>query len=149
MGADYYSMTCIGLKVPKEKIIVEVEEYRNLCYCNPQADPDDYPDAKYCPHCGRPIRRPTKTDKALYGSFANGYSNDGETEIMGWPVMYDTDAYNFYICIFTSGLVDRNKMLPMPDVSEEILAEFNADMRSVGLWDKDQFGLWTITYCSY
>lgn len=149
MGADWHSMTCIGLKVPKEKIIAEVEEYRNLCHCNPQINPNIYPDAKFCPRCGRHIRKPTKIEKTLYGSFADGYSNDGEAKIVGWPVMHDTDACNFYVCIFTSGLVDRDKMSPMPDISEKTLARFNADMREVGLWDKDQFGLWTIVYCSY
>jgi hypothetical protein len=148
MGADWYSMTCIGLKVPKGKVIEEVDEYRNLCGCVPQVDPDVYPEAKFCPNCGRLIRRSVTIDKPLYDAFAGDYYND-VVELSSWTVKHDTDAYNFYICIYTSGLVERYKRSDIPNISEEVLDKFKADMESLGLWDEEQFGLWTITYCSY
>jgi hypothetical protein len=147
MGADYYSATCIGLKVPKKRIVAEVEEYRNLCGCNPQTKPEDYLGAKYCPVCGRMLRRAVKIHKPLFG-MPNDYYNN-EARIKGWEVTYDTDAHNFYICIFTTGHVEHEKMSPIPLIAEETLAKFNADMREIGLWDADQFGLWTVTYCDY
>jgi len=147
MGADWYSMTCIGLKVPREKIIIEEEELKNFCSCVPQTNPDDYPNGKYCPTCGKFIKRRVKIDKLLF-DVPEDYYNE-ETKIKGWEVSHDTDARNFYICIFTTGHVRYEKMSPIPDVSEGTLAKFNADMRSIGLWDADQFGLWTVTYCSY
>jgi len=147
MGVDWYSMTCVGLKVPRDKIIGQKEETVNLCGCNPQTNPDDYPKGKYCPVCGRLIRRQVKIDKPLF-DVPEDYYNE-ETKIKGWEVSYDTDARNFYICIFTTGHVEYEKISPIPDVSEGTLAKFNADMREIGLWDADQFGLWTVTYCSY
>lgn len=146
MGVDWYSMTCIGLKVPKEKVIVEVEECRNLCSCVPQT-PDNYPETKYCPKCGQLVRRLVKSDKLLF-DIPEDYYNE-ESRIKGWEVKHDTDAYNFYICIFTSGLVERYKISSIPVITTETIAKFKADMESVGLWDEEQFGLWTVTYCSY
>ena len=147
MSTDWYSMTCIGLKVPKEKIIGEIEEIRNLCGCKPQTNPDDHPGGKYCPDCGRLIRRPVKVEKPLF-DIPEDYWNE-ETRIEGWLVKHDSDAYNFYICIYTSGLVEHNKRSDIPDTPKEVLAKFKADMISIGLWDEEQFGLWTVTYCSY
>lgn len=147
MGMDYYSATCIGLKVPRNKIIAEKTEYRNLCGCNPQMNPKDYPGAKYCPICGRLVKRQVKVNEFLF-NIPEDYYNE-EIRIKGWEVSYDTDACNFYICIFTSGHVEYEKMSPIPLIAEETLAKFNADMREIGLWDAAQFGLWTITYCSY
>ena len=148
MGADYYSMTCIGLKVPRNKIIKEEEKIVNLCGCNPQTRPGNYLNAKYCPVCGRLIRRVVKEDKLLF-DVPEEYYNDGKSKILGWTLMYDTDVSNFYICIFASGIIGGARKSDIPDVSEEIIAKFTADMQSIGLWDEEQFGLWTVTYCSY
>lgn len=147
MGADYYAMTIIGLKVPSKRIIVEEEELRNQCKCTPQVDPDDHPGAKFCIYCGKEIRRAVKVDKPLFDGFKDYWNRD--QRICGWPVNHDTDARNFYIGIYTSSLVEHEKMSKMPNISEEVISKFKADMESVGLWDKEQFGLWTITYCSY
>lgn len=146
MGADWYSMTCIGLKVPKEKVITEIEEYENSCSCLPQT-PDTYPEAKYCRKCGRSIRRPIKVERPLF-DIPEDYYND-KAEIKGWKVEHDTDACNFYICIFTSGHVEYSKLSSIPIITVGTLAKFKSDMESTGLWDEEQFGLWTITYCSY
>ena len=146
MGVDYYAMTAIGLKVPRGRIIAEEEELRNQCYCKPKVNPDDYPDATFCPYCGRFIRKAIKVDKPLFDGFEDYYNED--QKICGYLVERDTDARNFFICLYTSGHTE-GKCTKIPDLSEEIITKFKADMESVGLWDKEQFGLWTILYCSY
>lgn len=147
MGTDYYPMTLIGLKVPKEKIIVEGEELRNNCKCEPKTDPSDYPEAKFCSKCGNKTRRAVKVDKPLFDGFRDYYNED--QKICGYSVEHDTDARNFFICLYTTGHVDWVNMSEIPNISEEAISKFEVDMESVGLWDKEQFGLWTILYCSY
>lgn len=149
MGADYYSMTVIGLKVPKEKIIAEEEELRNQCKCTPRIDPDDHPEAKFCIYCGNLIRRAVKVDKPLFDGFKDYWDWNKDQKICGWAVEHNTDAHSFYICIYTSGRIEHEEMSELPNTSEETISKFKADMESVGLWDREQFGLWTITYCSY
>ena len=133
---------------PRGKIIEQKNELVNLCSCVPQIDSNDYPEATYCPDCGRPIGRLVKVDKPLFG-ISKYYQNDKKSKICGWPVMCGTDASNFYICIFTSGFVGDDKKSDIPTISGGIIAKFIANMKSVGLWDEEQFGLWTVTYCSY
>jgi hypothetical protein len=147
MGADWYSMTCIGLKVPKEKIIREEDGYKNNCRCMPKIDPDDYPGARFCPHCGNHIKRAIKIEKPLF-DIPEDYWND-KGEIKGWEIKHDTDACNFYICVFTSGDVIHDKRSDIPELSKETLNKFKTDMKSIGLWDEKEFGLWTITRCDY
>lgn len=146
MSLDYYSMTCIGLKVPREKIIAEETEFKNHCSCTPQTTPNCYPDAKYCSDCGNPIKRPIKVNKPLFDGFTGDWYNE-EVKLRGWVVAHDGGARNFFICIFNTGIVEEEKKSALPLIAEETLAKFNTDMRELGLWDKDQFGLWTITFC--
>lgn len=147
MGADYYSMTVIGLKVPKDNIMNEIELLINRCSCNPQT-PNSNTSIKYCQHCGNLLNKSIKVEKPLFDEFNEDYLNE-ENTICSWPITYDTDAHNFYVCIYNSGHVEREKRSNIPCLSERIISKFKTDMKSVNLWDEEQFGLWTITYCSY
>ena len=147
MSTGCYSMTCIGLKVPRRKIIREREKLKNQCCCKPQVDPNIYPGAIYCPYCGWYIRKSVTVSEPLF-DMPEDYYNE-ETRIKGWKVEHDTDARNFYICILTTGYVEHEEKSPIPDISDEYMTRFISDMESAGLWDEDKFGLWTVTYCSH
>ena len=69
---------------------------------------------------------------------------DSKIRAGGWPVAHDASTDNFYICIFTSGPVSGNIKSTLPLISRSTLTKFKKSMKSIGLWDAAQFGLWTI-----
>jgi len=130
MGADYYPITVIGIRVPRSKIMDEKEVFNNHCICVPQTDPTKYPNAKFCPFCGRSLKRAfVKFTPKLSG--VKEYDN--ESKLLGRPVSNDTDAENFFVGVYSSGMVDYQKREDIPDLSKKILAKFRKDMKSIGL----------------
>jgi hypothetical protein len=146
MGVDYYAITVIGIRVARSEIFRTVKKIENCCKCDKKIDPPPNSDIKYCPICGRPIKLEVEEEFCILPGLAEqGYIE----EVRGWPVKCDTDCENFFIGPYAMGPIDGWKKGPLPDLSEETLDRFRQDMRELGLWRQDRFGLWTILQCSY
>ena len=144
MGANWYAATVVGVRVPKNKVMREEIYFLNNCKCKPKVDPETYPEAEFCSACGRMIRRECIRDVAMFDGFDPW---DRRPSIDGWPVYTGNDATLFYIGIFVAEVVECEKKSPLPDLSK--LCQFIEDMKKIGLWDEEEFGLWTILNYSY
>lgn len=148
MGADWYAATVIGIRVPKDKVVREETYFRNNCICKPrQRGPEVYPEASFCPTCGKLIRRKCVRDVVLFDGLTpwkNGSS------ICGWPVYTGTDGMFFYIGVFVVEVAgEYDKKSPLPNISKDTVIKFRRAMEKAGLWDQEEFGMWTILTCSY
>lgn len=147
MTTQYYPITVIGIKVPKDKIIITKEVIKNECVCNPQVNPTRYLGTKYrtkfCSQCGRLLRR------IHVESFPKFDSIKDKGKVLEWPVANDTGAENFFIGVYSSGMVNYRHRGDIPDLSEKTVEKFKKDMKSLDLWDEKEFGIWTILCVSY
>lgn len=150
MGFDCTAITAIGVRVPNHKIIEKKEKLINLCVCKPKTYSEN--NEMYCSGCGRYLKHKGVIHKPLFNWPEDNGSFNGTTKITrkicGWEVLYSSNERYFFICIFNSGHVDYEKMTEIPHISEKVIEEFKNDMKSVGLWDEEQFGLWTMTFWS-
>ena len=144
MGADWYAATVIGIKVSKNKVMREEIYFLNNCKCKPKVDSETYPEAKFCPACGKYIKCECSRDITMFDEFDPWEKNPN---IAGWPVYAGTDGRSFYIGILVIETDGGDKRSPLPDLSK--LDKFKEDMKKIGLWDEKEFGLWTVLYCSY
>lgn len=147
MGADWYAATVIGIRVPRDKVVREETYFHNNCICKPQVDPKTYPEAKFCPACGREIKRKCSRSIVLFEGFKIW---ERDSSICGWPVYTGTDGIFFYIGIFIAEVVGEcDKKSPLPNIPKDKMTKFKRDMEESGLWDQEAFGMWTILNYSY
>ena len=147
MGTDYYPMIVFGLKVPRDVIFENYVEPRNDCKCIPKKLSSDFPDFKFCPECGQHLGFPVKKRRPKEQFEGFDYYDPDTRKIGGWPVLTDTDSYNFYIGYYAHHSFEYEKKLPFPDMSHE--KTFVEDMKRLGLWDKGEYGAWLVLEVSY
>lgn len=146
MGADYYATTVIGIRVGRSEIFKKRKTVINCCRCKQKTDPRTAPNTSFCPFCGKPLQLEVEKEFCIISDVDDERYIEN---VRGWPVRYDTDQENIFIGVYVNGPIDGWKIGPLPDLSEDLLDKFTQDMRELGLWRQDRFGLWTILVCSY
>jgi len=139
MSTTYHAIAIVGCKVDKSKLFT-TDLVRSCEHPIPVGG------VKFCPECGK--RTYKKTKKPI-----QDYDTDKET-VCGKRVFghyYDT---NFVIIAEQCVAVDNYdgplaKMLPIT-VTDTTTWEnkLRAVLEPLGLWDDEQFGIWTMLYCS-
>lgn len=149
MGRDYQVKIIFGLKLHKNKVIDTLDIFTNNCKCNPKTNPDLWSNAVYCPYCGQSIRRKGKKSIPKFEGFDDVFDNEG-LNIEGWPVAFDTDAHNFYVGFYVQNGPyghSGDEKFEFPDMSK--MEQFKIDMKRIGFWNEEMFGVWLVLYLSY
>lgn len=150
MGRDYQSKVIFGLKLHKSKVIDTLDIFVNNCTCNPKINPDLYPTTfKRCPYCGNSIHRKTTREVPKFEGFDEIFGNES-LNIEGWSVAFDTDAHNFYVGFYVQNGPyghSGDEKFEFPDMSK--IEQFKVDMKRIGFWDEENFGVWLVLYLSY
>ncbi|MCK4454635.1 hypothetical protein KAU51_04835 [Candidatus Parcubacteria bacterium] len=149
MGRDYQPKVIFGLKIPRGKVIDESKVLSNDCVCDPKMDHLINPGTKFCSQCGRCINRLIKKYTPKFEGFDDVENDEENLNIEGWPVAFDTDAYNFYVGFYVQNGPyghSGDKKYDFPDMSK--MEQFKSDMKRIGLWDEEMFGVWLVLYLS-
>lgn len=150
MGIDYQPKVIFGLKIPRDKVIDKSKTLSNDCICNPKIDHLINPSAKFCSQCGRCINRPTIKRISKFEGFDDVENDEKTLNIEGWPVTFDTDACNFYIGFYVQNGPyghSGDEKYDFPDMTK--MEQFKSDMKKIGLWNEEMFGVWIVLYLSY
>ena len=148
MGITKRAVTVIGLRVKFRDITSVKVHIRNLCICNPLTPSTVY---RYCPTCGKELGR--RAEDINLEDICKEL-DDGTLSIKGYKVIGDwrTEEYG-YISFFasktywahTAEVVDAARARYTDAVfNVPIVRGFEYAMKELGLWDPDEFGVWTI-----
>ena len=146
---NYSAHTVLGLKIPKDKLYEEVGVVTNMCKCIPQSDFDPIKE-KFCSSCGGEFARIVNTREWFNSELEKVFDDPDIDNIMGWPVLREwvCSEWLFIGVIITScGVHDDQKMAPVLPVYYPGLdqyGKFVEDMKKIGVWDEELFGLWTV-----
>lgn len=169
MGADFYPTTLIGVRIPMDKIIkiekgIRLKAYEDL----PMSHKGDIegklacPEfeitntTKYCPHCGCNLYESYKNEVPLVPGLHLDTRNCGHQKYKEWVMAYDSNKNYLFIGFYALegdqegdcayiGL--KHKIDGIEIEIKKTLLE--TDLKKVGLWDEDNFGLWLFMFNSY
>ncbi|MFH1209362.1 MAG: hypothetical protein V1663_01060 [archaeon] len=143
MGADWSAFALIGLRVPGKAILKKKEEYENRCICDPQYKSEDL-DIKFCPRCGQIIKFKIIDD--IY-SFED---KNGDFKIGEYKGVWATDRESLFFSIrIVEADMEYHNLLKSYEITSDEFEKFKDTMKEAGIWNKEEFGLWSILYCSY
>lgn len=136
MGADYTAKAIIGLKIDPARLHVDhtVKAY-----------PHDHPSTmNFDPQNGNPLWKIVKIP-------IDGF-DEGKEKLFGYELVFGTDDDSAFVCLFMvddtySNGGNDEAMLKIPENLSLHKAKMKADLG--GLWDEEEFGLWTVLSCSY
>lgn len=139
MGTDYQPIVVFGLKLSKSQIMKTIMIPVNNCVCKKQNKSKD----KYCSSCGRELHRLIKKNVPKFSGFEDPENND--LTISDWPAVVEVESGNFYVGFYVKkGIYGHYGEVKhdFPDMLN--MDQFKADMKELGLWNKEMFGAWII-----
>ena len=140
MGDDYQPIVVFGLKLDKSQIMETVKTTVNECICD---QPKVYPNAKFCPKCGKNVSRTIIENIPKFEGFEDPENND--LEIVGWPAIIEVESCNFYVGFYVKKGVYGNYGEIKHDFPDMLnMDPFITDMKDLGLWNEEMFGAWVI-----
>ena len=94
-----------------------------------------------------------KIDKSILAHFPiKTERKEGQLYLFGYPVIHEESEYeSSFICIvFNKESWEENVSstipLSLPDNLSNLTDKFRKDMEALNLWNKENFGFWSITY---
>lgn len=139
MGADWSAISVIGCRVSTDKLYVTTT--KKTC---------EHPFNKsfaFCPVCGKPATTASEEPQSFF--------DEGKEKIQDFDVLFidngdDPPTYAVIgALIATNGDYEEPLLTPLPNDVGETKERLRQALEPLGLWDTDQFGLWTILGCSY
>lgn len=161
MGAEYYAKSIIGIGLPGE-----YEIKRAIIKTRKRAFDHDFKDdgeTEFHPKTGKKLWldevEETETDYPAYifniGDYDVDECKEGQT-IISFPesieYAYGTGLKTWYVGFVletgssNGGEAEVFSKLPNIDNLKEVLAGI---LEPIGFWDEENFGLYTVLYCSY
>lgn len=135
MGADYSAYAVIGVKVNRGDLFTDEKI---------KAFPHDFPDTfEYDPQTGRSLWQTRSVP-------ITGYNVDDET-VAGYALIDAGDGSSYdYIALVAATETGSNgeddDFEHVPHDLEKEKAKMKAALEPLGLWEGDQFGLWSILW---
>ena len=156
MGFDYTAITIIGLRLRLRQLARSGVPDHTNCSEGSQF-------GNYCNACGDPIQ--IKLDKIEWQSWVNlnpqGYDIIPRLSVKGYSLCQSGDTNNpeewiYLYCAISerSGprLYNSDDRAKIPHSLEELVSMKNkmqTDLAETGLWNDDDFGIWTLMQISY
>jgi len=141
MSTTYTAYTVVGIRIAEEDLEIKKELIKTRGCSHDIPDPD----TKFCSECGKPIwiekqksHELIEPGDELFGVFNIAWDTDydhafiGELRKVG---PYDDDS--------------NKKFNGFPSNFEDLKKELKKALDKHGLWNEDNFGVWTVLYCSY
>lgn len=158
MGLDVHSAAVIGLRIPLD-VLKET-------YVKKHSEHEVPEGAKFCPECGAEAEISAQRPVPFYDGGWEGECISGEEDGARWEYkllipqasFYDPEIGAFVICDYVETTSNRSGgvngaytgggVYTGAGAGRAIAAlcdlTFERHMKSIGLWDPDQFGLWAI-----
>lgn len=138
MGVDYYATSLVGVKIKNHNV-------------NKQIRGCSHPEqnSRFCSECGSPMWRSSSELNPKIEELRETYNHSS-----GLSVAYSTDQEYYFVGVYlTSSDNSRRREqfgkteLPPIINTQEIKVKLMAYLGD--MYDENEFGLWTILYCSY
>lgn len=161
MGADYRAYTVVGVSLPAVDELPRLTAKRRK-----KAFEHDYPDdgeTEFDPKTGKPLWLDETEEYTVRGTPAVVYEDEyGETEVEEGQILlkapegmrfhYGTDGEPVFLGVVSrtgnSNGGDDTAFLAPQDMNSLRFALRGA-LKPIGLWEEDDFGIYTNLYCSY
>jgi hypothetical protein len=140
MGIDYSACSIIGVMIPNP--YVKVQE-RGCHHAEKKA--------KFCPECGKPMYEEQKRQHPII-EVLDDYRSEKTTKL---KLIWSTDQGEAYVGFFKgesdgsrSGGARAGLKVDLPDINiQELKSALRKELKE--LYNENNFGLWTVLYCSY
>lgn len=135
MSTEYWPIACIGLRIPKNKLIIT--RLKRDCTCPVEGY------FKYCPECGKPW---SKMKDVPDESLVSHKPDSSDWRVLGYRLMWQhrrpEESKFAILCVINTDSTERVYSLNIPLLS----LEMKQKTEPLGLWNESEFGLHALQY---
>lgn len=138
MGVDYYANAAIGMKIDPARLRNNPTKVKAFEHNYSEEFDFDHKSGK----------KLWTMERAPIPEF-----DEDKVTLAGYPLVYTTDNRDCVVAVASSGTGSSRRgnddmgMGSLP--SQADIEAFTNKMKSLGIWNQQDFGLWSVLYCSY